>query len=91
MQYKVEVSDDAKNDIEKLKKAGRKIIVNKIYDLLDELKDHPRIGTGKPEYLKYKKCWSRRIDNAHRLCYEIYDDVVVVLVISAYGHYDEEE
>ena len=89
MQYKVVVSDDAKNDIKKLKVAGQKIIVDKIYDLIDELKEHPKTGTGKPKYLKYEKCWARKINDEHRLCYEIQDDVVVVLVLSAFGHYDD--
>ena len=89
MQYKVVVSDKAKNNIKKIKMAGQKIIVDKIYDLIDELKEHPKTGTGKPEFLKHKKCWSRRIDKEHRLCYEIYDDIVVVLVLSAFGHYDD--
>ena len=70
--------------------AGKKIIVDKIYDLIDELKEHPKIGTGKPEFLKHKKYWSRRINKKHRLCYEIYDDIVIVLVLSAFGHYDDE-
>ena len=57
--------------------------------MLKELKAHPKTGTGKPEYLKHKKYWSRRINKEHRLCYEIYDDVVVVLVLSAFGHYED--
>ena len=89
MQYQVVISDDAKNDIKKFKKAGQKIIVDKIYSFIDELKEHPKTGTGKPEFLKYEKYWSRRIDKEHRLCYEVYDDVVVVLVLTAYGHYED--
>ena len=33
--------------------------------------------------------WSRRITRKHRLIYEIIDDRVVVIVITAYGHYDD--
>ncbi|MCQ2172268.1 MAG: type II toxin-antitoxin system YoeB family toxin [Bacteroidales bacterium] len=31
--------------------------------------------------------YSRRITSEHRLVYKIYDDVVEVLVLSAFGHY----
>ena len=33
--------------------------------------------------------WSRRLSKKHRLIYRIYETEVVVLVISAYGHYDD--
>ena len=34
--------------------------------------------------------WSRRITEKHRLVYEIYDNEVVVLVLTAYGHYEDQ-
>ena len=86
--YVVDYTDKAKNDIATLKESGNKSSTQKLNRLLKELIEHPKTGTGKPEYLKHKKCWSRRINKEHRLCYEIYDDVVVVLVLSAFGHYD---
>ena len=63
----------------------------KALKLLDELKEHPRTGTGKPEPLSADRAgqWSRRITRRHRLVYEIYDTEVVVLVLTAYGHYGE--
>jgi toxin YoeB len=33
--------------------------------------------------------WSRRISQKHRLVYRIFDTEVLVLVLSAYGHYDD--
>ena len=33
--------------------------------------------------------WSRQISKKHRLVYRIYETEVVVLVIAAYGHYDD--
>ena len=88
MKYTIDYTDKAIEHIKKFEKAGDKLALKKIKNLIYELKEHPKTGIGKPEYLKYKKCWSRRIDDEHRLCYEIFDDVVVVLVLSAYGHYD---
>ena len=89
MKYRVDYSLKAESDIQKLKKTGNKSIRNKLDRLHKELETHPQTGTGKPEYLKHKKYWSRRIDKEHRLCYEIKDNVVVVLVLSAFGHYED--
>jgi toxin YoeB len=89
--YEVEVSPEAFNDIEKHLRTGNKPLVAKIDTLLTELAMHPRIGTGQPERMRYKRgeVWSRRIDRKHRLRYEIFEDKLVVVAISAYGHYDD--
>ena len=88
--YHIKYTAKAEEDIKKFKKAGNKLAENKIKKLLKEIADHPRTGTGHPEPLKYRPyCWSRRITKEHRLVYEIQDDVVVVLVLAAYGHYDD--
>ncbi|WP_369682458.1 type II toxin-antitoxin system YoeB family toxin [Chryseobacterium koreense] len=42
-----------KKDIDKLKKAGDKAVLIKIDKLLDELREHPLTGTGKPEKLRH--------------------------------------
>lgn len=91
MKFEVILSDEAKSDIERLKKSGNKKTLKKLYDLLKELKDSPKTGTGKPEQLKHYEIptWSRRISGEHRLVYEIQDDVVTVLVLSAFGHYGD--
>ena len=49
------------------------IIVEKIKDLLKEIKKTPFEGLGKPEPLKYdlKGYWSRRITIEHRLVYKV--------------------
>ena len=63
----------------------------KALKLIAELYEHPHTGTGKPELLS-GDCsgqWSRRIRKKHRLVYEIHDEEVVVLILTAYGHYDD--
>jgi toxin YoeB len=42
---------------------------------------HPTEGIGKPEPLRHvmEGCWSRRIDEEHRLVYLIRNDDVVIL------------
>ena len=63
----------------------------KLKKLLIELMNHPTVGTGYPEQLKGERTgqWSRRITQKHRLIYQIKEHEVVVLVLSAYGHYDD--
>ena len=48
-------------------------IVEKIKDLLNEIKKAPFQGTGKPEPLKHdlKGFWSRRITGEHRQVYKL--------------------
>ena len=81
MTYSIELTFDAELDIEKFKKSGDK--------LLNELREHPTKGTGKPEQLKYYDIptWSRRINDKHRLIYRIQEDKIIVLVFSFWGHY----
>lgn len=45
-------------------------------------------GIGKPEPLKYRKAWSRRINEEHRLVYVI-DDKNNLMIISCKGHYED--
>ena len=48
-------------------------VVEKIKNLLHEIKKTPFQGTGKPEPLRYdlKGYWSRRITGEHRLVYKV--------------------
>lgn len=53
----------------------------KILSLIEELSKSPFQGTGKPEPLRYalSGCWSRRIDQEHRLVYSVKDDIIRIL------------
>lgn len=59
--------------------------------LIAELYEHPRTGTGHPKQLSGDRAdqWRRKISDKHRLVYEIHDQVVEVLALSAWGHYDD--
>jgi len=89
MSYSIFITQEAKEDILKLRKSGDKIALKKLDILLNELREHPETGTGKPEKLKNRLSgkWSRRITEKHRLIYEINEDVVNVIVLNTYGHY----
>lgn len=88
--YRISFVERAKEDLAKLK-ASEPNSFKKATKLLAELAEHPTTGTGKPEQLKGDRIgqWSRRISQKHRLIYTIHDDEVMVLVLAAYGHYDD--
>ena len=44
-------------------------------------------GIGKPEPLRYRKAWSRRIDQENRLIYNI-DEHGNLWIVSCKGHYN---
>lgn len=90
MIYKIEFKEQANKDLVALAQNEPKAFL-KARILIEELKVHPRTGTGKPEPLSGDRAgqWSRRITKKHRLVYEIHDTEVVVLVLTAYGHYDD--
>lgn len=88
MAYTIAFSSDAKKDLKELQKKAP-MAVAKLCKLLTEIAEHPRTGTGQCEQLKNYdgNVYSRRITQEHRLVYRVYDDVVVVLVLSVFGHY----
>ena len=51
------------------------------------------VGIGKPEPLRHRKCWSRRIDHANRLVYTIDEEQNIeeqnITVVSCKGHYED--
>ena len=89
--YTIEISKEARADLLKIKKSGKKTDITKIQKIFLELEIHTTVGIGKPEKLKYKdsNVWSRQINKKDRLIYEIIDYEVVVIIISALGHYAE--
>ena len=90
MIFEVILQKKAQEDLIRLYRDEPKVFT-KVQGFIEELKQHPRTGTGHPEPLKGDQAgaWSRRITKKHRLVYEIHDTKVVVLVLTAYGHYDD--
>jgi len=91
MKYELQYTSDFEEDKEKLRKSGEIKALKKLAILLFELMEHPTTGTGKPEPLSGNRSgqWSRRITQKHRLIYLIEEEKVIVLLLSAYGHYDD--
>ena len=90
MIYKIVIKEQAEYDLLRLAKEEPKAFL-KAQSLIDELREHPKTGTGHPEPLRGDRAgqWSRHISKKHRLVYEIRETEVVVLVLTAYGHYDD--
>ena len=90
MTYEVIIYEQAQKDLANLAKSEPKAFI-KAQRYIEELKVHPKTGTGRPEALKGDRNgqWSREITRKHRLIYEIHDEVVNVIVLTAYGHYGD--
>ncbi len=88
MAYQLNFSTQANKDIDFHKNSGNKALLKKLLVLLEELTKHPAFGTGKPEQLKHNLAgyWSRRINQEHRLVYQILNEDSV-RIYSARGHY----
>ena len=88
--YELKYTEKFEQDKELLRKAGNISLLKKLANILRELVEHPTTGTGKPKQLSGDRVrqWSRRISSKHRLVYMIDNENVVVLLLSAYRHYD---
>ncbi len=53
----------------------------RIVNLIKDIRRDPFKGAGKPEPLKheFKGCWSRRIDQEHRLIYQVTEEKIRIL------------
>ena len=90
MTYEIKVTQGADKVIKKWAKSNPRLY-RKYQKLYHELRDHPRTGIGHPEPLVGGQSitYSRRITDHDRIIYDIYDDVVTVLVIEMEGHYND--
>ncbi len=64
-----------------------KQVLKRINELIKEITRTPFTGKGKPEPLRYELqgCWSRRINEEHRLVYQVENKILQV--ISVRFHY----
>lgn len=86
--YKIVLSPRAAKELNYFEKRNKRYY-QKVLALIGEIAKHPYTGTGRPEQLKYdlSGCWSRRIDDEHRLVYSVDEGVVMVYVFSMRHHY----
>lgn len=83
----IKISAKAEKHLVEWKASGNTVVLKRIRELLESIKETPFEGIGKPEGLKHNLAgkWSRRITLEDRLVYEIIDDSI--LVHSLKGHY----
>ena len=63
--------------------------LKKINDLVKDIeRNGVAQGIGKPELLRYRKAWSRRIDQENRLVYDV-DPMGNLWIIACRGHYED--
>lgn len=81
-------TDEAWNEYVYWQTQDRKTLkrINELIKSID--RDGVNKGLGKPELLKYKKVYSRRIDEKNRIVYAVYENGDIC-IISCKGHYDE--
>lgn len=89
--FRLEITELAKKQIEKHIKSVNKASLKKIEKFLIELTQTQYEGISKPEQLKENLSgfWSRQINVKVRLIYSVNDDLVLVDIISAMGHYSD--
>lgn len=91
MSYTIILTEQAEQDLEKLEKSEPSAY-RKAISLIENISETPTTGIGKPEQLKgyeNSNVYSRRITQKHRLVYQIKSEEIIVIIISAYGHYDD--
>ena len=60
---------------------GKNQVQKKISELIASILDTPFTGIGKPEALKYNWTgfWSRRINDEHRIVYQVLEDKIIIV------------
>ena len=74
---KIIFSEQAWDDYLYWQKTDKKML-NRINQLIKDIQREPFEGIGKPEPLKYhlSEYWSRRINDEHRMVYNVEDDAL---------------
>ena len=80
-------ADEAWDDYTDWQMRDKKIAI-RINELIKDInRNGLSKGIGKPEPLRYRKAWSRRITQEHRLVYN-FDENKNLVILSCKGHYE---
>lgn len=84
----LEFDGDVFEDLEWWVEHDRRMAL-RLMKLIREVQRTPYEGTGKPEPLKHKLsgCWSRRINQEHRLVYQVVEEEDKVRILARRFHY----
>ena len=80
MEIKIIYLPRAQADLLYWKKSGNKGIQQRISKIIQSILETPYEGIGKPEALKYDYAgwWSRRINEEHRLVYQVEEGKITI-------------
>jgi toxin YoeB len=72
-------------------KSGNKASIKKLERIVKELSETPFLGTGDPHALGYELSgsWSRHINKKDVLIYTVFEEIKIVQIHSALGHYQD--
>jgi len=84
----LEFDGDVFEDLEWWVEQDRRMAL-RIMKLIREVQRTPYEGTGQPEMLKHELsgCWSRRINQEHRLVYRVFEEEDRILILACRFHY----
>ena len=84
----LEFDGDVFEDLEWWVEHDRRMAL-RLMKLLREIQRNPYEGTGQPEPLKHELsgCWSRRINQEHRLVYQVVEEENKVRILACRFHY----
>ena len=90
MTYKLNFLEQAKQDLDWFRRNDKPSYI-KCFDLVREISETPRDGTGKPERLKYLpgEVYSRRVNHNDRLVYSIIEKINEIDISSCRSHYGD--
>ncbi len=90
MIYKIDYSKEAERVIRKWKKSNKPLF-EKLRKVLNSIVQTPREGIGHPEAMKGGNgiTYSRHITAHDRIIYNVFDDIIAVVIIEVEGHYDD--
>lgn len=85
---KIEIT--AKEDLKYFRKNDKNLYI-KSFDIIQDILDNPEFWIWKPERLKYywDNLWSRRLDEQHRVVYNVNENKKTIDFLSFRYHYDK--
>ena len=89
MIYELLLDKKAKKDLEKLEK--NKKLFTKALEMLEEITLDPYSPAHKFERLRgnYSGFFSKRLDQKNRVIYQVFENQIIVSVVSILGHYED--
>lgn len=88
-EYQIVLDDIVEKHFAVHYKSGDKASIKKLERIVSELSETPFLGVGNPHALGYELSgsWSRHINKKDVLVYTVFEELKIVQIHSALGHY----